>query len=139
MQQLVDKGVIDRSIETSMYVTYLAGAFRSVRFGVAEAHGKGVAMQINYLLDHGAFSVGPDGRFSVDPAKAKDAVAGLTHEFMTIQAKGDYAAAKQMLDKLGVVRPEVQTVIDRLTQVPVDIAPRFTTAEQLEGETAARP
>jgi hypothetical protein len=139
MQQLVDKGVIDKSIESSMYVTYLAGAFRSVRFGVAEAHGKGVAMQINYLLDHGAFAVGKDGRFSVDPAKAKVAVQGLTHEFMTIQAKGDYAAAKKMLDTLGVVRPEVQAVIDRLTSVPVDISPRFLSASGLESGSAARP
>jgi len=50
---------------------------------------------------------------------------------MTMQAMGDYAAAKQLLDRLATVRPPTQAVLDRLKDVPVDIAPRFTTAEDL--------
>jgi hypothetical protein len=53
---------------------------------------------------------------------------------MTLQAHGDYAGVKQLLDKMVVIRPEVQKVIDKLTGVPVDIAPKFTTAEQLSKE-----
>ena len=62
------------------------------------------------------------------PAKVRGAVEALTREIMTLQAAGDYAAAKQMIETLGVVRPEVQRVLDRLAAVPVDIAPRFTSA-----------
>ena len=89
-------------------------------------------MQLNSFLDAGAFKVQPDGTFSVDNAKIADAVTALTREIMTLQAEGSYAKAKAMLEKLGVVRPEVQKVLDRLTGVPVDIEPRFTTAATLQ-------
>jgi hypothetical protein len=112
-----------------MYTTFLASAFRSIRFGINEAHGRGIAVQLNYLLDAGAVTVMPGGTFAVDTAKIGDAVTSLTREIMTLQAEGDYAKAKNLLDRLGVVRPEVQKVLDRLTNVPVDIEPRFTSAE----------
>ncbi len=131
LQYLIDKGVIDKSMEQTMYDTYLAGAFRTLRFGIAEAHGKGMAMQLNWLLDKGGVKVNRNDTFSVVPGKIKEAVAGLTREIMTIQAKGDYKAAKAMLDKLGVIRPDAQKVIDQLKDVPVDIAPKFVTADEL--------
>ena len=59
----------------------------------------------------------------------------VSRELMTMQAVGDYAAAKQMMEKLAVVRPQTQTVLDRLKGVPVDIEPRFVTAEQLLSST----
>jgi hypothetical protein len=118
-------------MEQTMYTTFLASAFRSIRFGVSEAHGKGIAIQLNYLLDQGGFVVKPDGTFAVDPAKIKDAVVGLTREIMTMQAEGNYDAAKALGDRLGNVRPPVQAALDKLAGVPVDIEPRFTTAEQL--------
>jgi len=131
IQHLIDKGVVPRSMQDPLYVTFLASCFRSIRFGIAEAHGKGIAVQLNYLLDRGAFIVRPDGTFAVDPAKVKDGVIGLTREIMTIQALGDYAKAKALGERLGVVRPEVQRALDKLSNVPVDIEPKFTTAERL--------
>jgi hypothetical protein len=114
-----------------MYATFLASAFRSIRFGVTEAHGRGIAIQLNYLIDAGAFKGRPDGTFTVDNSKIADAVTALTREIMTLQAEGSYAKARDLLDRLGVVRPEVQKVLDRLVGVPVDIEPRFTTAAAL--------
>jgi hypothetical protein len=114
-----------------MYTTFLASAFRSIRFGVNEAHGRGIAIQLNYLLDAGAFKVRPDGTFTVDNAKIADAVTALTKEIMTLQAEGNYAKAKDMIERLGIVRPEVKTVLDRLSGIPVDIEPKFTTAATL--------
>jgi hypothetical protein len=114
-----------------MYTTFLASAFRSLRFGVNEAHGRGQAIQLNYLLDKGAFKVNADGTFSVDASKIRDAVAGLTREIMTLQAEGSYQKAKQMIDTLGTIRPQAKAVLDRLTAVPVDIEPRFVTAIDL--------
>ncbi|MGE5244989.1 MAG: dipeptidyl-peptidase 3 family protein [Betaproteobacteria bacterium] len=130
LQYLIDKGAEPKSLERPLYTTYLASAFRAIRFGISEAHGRGIAIQLNYLLDHGGFVAQPDGRFAVDFAKIETAVAGLTHDIMTIQAEGDYAKAKA-LEATGVVRPEVQRALDKLTDVPVDIEPIFTTAEQL--------
>jgi hypothetical protein len=134
LQYLVDKGVLDKRMEQTMYVTFLASSFRSIRFGLNEAHGKGNAMQLNWLLDKGGFRVEADGTFSVDTAKAKQAVRDLTSELMTIEAHGDKARALELLGRLAVVRPEVQRVLDRLGKVPVDIEPRFVTADALVAE-----
>jgi hypothetical protein len=134
LQQLMDKGVLNKADERAMYTTFLASAFRTLRFGMTEAHAKGMALQVNYLLDVGAFRVTPDGTFSVNLRKAKKGTASLTRELMTRQATGDYEGTKRLLERLVVIRPEVQTVIDRLDKVPVDIRPRFVTAENLERE-----
>src|SRR6185295_18386655 len=111
IQHMIDKGAMPKALEQSLYTTYLASAFRSIRFGVNEAHGKGIAIQLNYLLDQRGFTVKPDGTFAVNPDRVKEAVAGLTREIMTIQAEGDYAKAKALGERLGVVRPPVQQAL----------------------------
>jgi hypothetical protein len=141
LQYLVDKGVLDKRLEKTMYTSFLASAFRSIRFGLNEAHGKGVALQLNTLLDAGAVKVAKNGTFSVEASKIKDAVKALTAELMTLQAAGDKARAAEILKTRAVVRPEVQRVLDRLAAVPVDIEPRFVTADKLmvsEGLAASR-
>jgi len=131
--------VLGRELERTMYTTFLASVFRSIRFGLTEAHGKGIALQVSTLLDAGAFKANPDGTFVVVPAKVKDAVAALTRELMTLEARGDYAAARDLIAKRAVVRPDVQRVLDRLAGVPVDIEPLFVTADALSGRAAPRP
>jgi Peptidase family M49 len=131
VQHMIDKGVLPKSFERSLYTTFLASAFRSIRFGVNEAHGRGIAIQLNYLLDQRGFVVNPDGTFGVNGDRVKEGVAGLTREIMTIQAEGDYAKAKALGERLGVVRPPVQQALEKLKSIPVDIEPRFTTADQL--------
>jgi hypothetical protein len=131
LQKLVDDGKLDRGLERTLYPTFLASAFRSLRFGLGQAHGKGMALQLNWLLDAGAVTVRPDGTFAIDARRTRAAVEALTRELMTIQGRGDAAAARALLDRLGVIRPQVQRVLDRLGAVPVDIAPRFVTAEAL--------
>jgi hypothetical protein len=138
IQHMIDKGVMPKSLERTLYTTYLASAFRSIRFGVNEAHGRGIAIQLNYLLDHGGVTARPDGTFAVNRAGIKDAVAGLTREIMTIQADGSYTRSKELGERLGVVRPPVQNALDRLTSVPVDIEPRFTTADRLVADAGGR-
>ena len=131
LQYLMDKGVIDKKQERSMYVTFLASTFRTLRFGLNDSHAKGMALQVNYLMDHGAVRISKNGQFALDLPRTKKAVAGLTHDIMTLQAHGNYDGVKNLLDRMVVIRPEVQHVIDRLTDVPIDIAPRFVTAEEL--------
>jgi hypothetical protein len=124
LQYLFDHGLSHPpAAEHQLYTTFLASAFRSLRFGLTEAHGKGMALQFNYLTDKGGFVAHPDGTFSVDFSKIKGAVRDLTHDLLTLEAQGDYAAAKKMLDTYGVIRPPMQHAIDRLKDIPVDIDP----------------
>jgi len=130
LQYLIDKGKVDRAMERDLYTTYLASSFRSVRFGVNEAHGKGQALQFNYLTDEGAIKVDEAaGTFSIDTSKIKEAVRKLTSEILTIEAEGSYEKAKAMLDRYGVIRPAMQKGLDKLGDVPVDIEPNYVLAK----------
>lgn len=131
LERLASEGIVDAAIARDMYVTFLASMFRSIRFGVNEAHGRGIAMQLNWMLDEGAIAVNADGTFAIVEAKIKDAVTRLTGEFLTMEAEGDYEKAAEFVRRLGIVRPEVQRVLDKLTDVPVDIEPQYVTATEL--------
>ena len=119
--------------ERQLYTTFLASAFRSLRFGPGDAHGKGMAMQFNYISDRGGFVQRPDGTFAVDLSKIKDAVRDLTHDLLTVEATGDYEGAQKML-ALAVIRPNVAQQLAKLANVPVDIEPIFATADDLAPE-----
>jgi hypothetical protein len=122
LQYLFDQKLMPAA-ERPLYTTFLASSFRTLRFGVHEAHGKGMALQFNYLTDKGAFVARADGTFAVDFTKIKAAVRDLVHDLLTIEATGDYARAKKMLDELGVLRPPMEKALARLTDIPVDIEP----------------
>jgi hypothetical protein len=130
LQYMFDHGLLPKG-EAPLYTTFLASAFRSVRFGVKEAHGRGMALQFNYLSDKGAFVTNPDGSFAVNAAKIKSAVRDLAHDLLTIEATGDYRKAKEMLDRFGNIRQPMQNALDRLRDVPTDIEPVFVTAAQI--------
>jgi hypothetical protein len=133
LQYFFDRGILQggEGNERKLYNTFLASAFRTLRFGIEEAHGRGMALQFNYLAGHGAFVRRSDGAFEVNFNKIKQAVRGLTHELLTIEAHGDYGAAKTMLSQLGVMRPELTEALARLKEIPVDIEPVFVTADEL--------
>jgi hypothetical protein len=122
LQYLFDHKMLPAA-ERPLYTTFLASSFRTLRFGVHEAHGKGMAMQVNYLMDKGAFVAKPDGTFAVDFTKVKGAVRDLVHELLDVEATGDYARAKKMLDELGVIRPPMARALDKLKDLPTDIEP----------------
>ncbi len=130
LQYLIDKGVIDKQMQRTLYTTYLASMFRSVRFGLTESHARGVAMQFNYFTDEGAVRFDERTRkFSIDNAKIKDVVRKLTHELLTLEAEGSYDKAKAILDKYSLIRPAMKGALDRLSNVPVDIEPIFPLAK----------
>jgi hypothetical protein len=132
-----DKGSIQAPLahgpdaERQLYTTYLASSFRTLRFGLQDAHAKGMAIQFNYFLDKGAFIANPDGTYSVDINKMKEAVASLDHDFLTLEATGDYAGTKKLMTSLMLIRPETQKALDRLKSLPTDIEPLFVTADAL--------
>jgi hypothetical protein len=130
LQYLIDKGVIDKQMQRTLYTTYLASMFRSVRFGLTESHARGVAMQFNYFTDEGAIKFDErTNKFSVDNTKIRDAVRKLTHDLLTLEAEGSYDKAKAILDKYSLIRPPMKGALDRLINVPVDIEPIFPLAK----------
>ncbi len=135
LQQVLD--VKDKAAaERKLYNTYLASSFRTLRFGIHEAHGKGMAIQMNWFLDKGGFVAKPDGTFAVDLSKIKEAVSSLDHEFLTLEATGDYAGAKKLITEKATLPASVKKAIDGLTSVPTDIAPIFVTADALSAGKA---
>ncbi|NHZ32339.1 dipeptidyl-peptidase 3 family protein [Massilia rubra] len=136
---MMDKGQLKDTLgqgalaERKLYNTFLASAFRTLHFGLTDSHARGMAIQLNYLLDQGGFVSHGDGTFSVDFKKIKQAVIDLNREFLTIEATGDYARAKEMMSKYVVIRPDVQKALDKMKAVPNDIRPAFTTAATLLG------
>jgi hypothetical protein len=133
VQHLFDRGLLagGEKRERQLYNTYLASTFRSLRFGLHEAHGKGTAVQFNYLVDRGAFVAHEGGTYEVNFAKIKSAVKELDHDLLTLEATGDAAGARKMLDELGVLRPALASALDRLKDIPTDIEPLFVTADRI--------
>jgi len=125
----------DDAAKRQLYTTYMASMFRVLRFGLNDAHGKGMAIQFNYLMGKGAFSQ-TDGTFALDLEKFKQGVRDLDHDLLTLEAQGDYAGAKKLQDEMGVVRPALQKSLDRLQDIPTDIEPIFVTADELAPEKA---
>ena len=129
----------DEAAQRQLYTTYMASMFRSLRFGLSDAHGKGMAIQFNYLMDKGAFAQQPDGTFAVDFAKFKAGVRDLDHDLLTLEAQGDYANAKKLLDEMGILRPVLKKAFDRLDGIPTDIEEIFVTADELAPEKPVPP
>jgi hypothetical protein len=129
----------DDAAQRQLYTTYMASMFRSLRFGLSDAHGKGMAIQFNYLMDRGAFAQQADGTFALNLEKFRQGVRDLDHDLLTLEAQGDYAGAKKLLAEMGVIRPVLQKAFDRLTDIPTDIDPIFVTADELAPEKSLPP
>jgi len=122
---LVESGVMSPEILDSLPWTYTAGMFRTTRFGVAEAHGLGMVLQANFLLEKGAVELTEDGRFRPVPELFQESFRDLAHELLMIQALGDYDAALSMVERYGTVHPAMAAAIEGLTDLPVDVDPSY--------------
>jgi len=114
------------------YVTFMAGIFRSIRFGASSAHGKANMVRFNFFAEHGAFVRDPDtGTYRVDAQRMTEAITDLSSLLLTLQGDGDYAGAKQLTETSGVIGVELQGDLDRLTSqgIPVDITFKQGAAE----------
>jgi hypothetical protein len=106
------------------YVTFMAGIFRSIRFGAASAHGRANMVRFNFFLDEGAFIRDPEsGRYAVDFERMEGAIENLSRLLLTLQGDGDYEGAKELTETKGIITPQLQADLDRLTDaaIPVDI------------------
>lgn len=131
---LVDEKFFPESLAKEAAVTYLAGFFRSVRFGVDEAHGKAVMVIFNYLREKGAYVRDPaTGLWSVDFTKIRSAVESLAHEILMLQARGDYEGTRAFFARYGEMPEEIRSQIAGFSSIPVDIEPRFAIEAEFGG------
>ena len=121
--RLHEQGELSGSLE-DYYVTFLAGIFRSVRFGSSDAHGEANMIRFNYFLERGAFSRDADGRYHVDMTKMRAAVDALSSDLLQLQGNGDYDGVRSLVDSKGVIGPQLGADLERLQKrdIPVDVA-----------------
>ena len=121
--KLAEMGVYTTTTMEDNYTTFMAGIFRSVRFGAASAHGKANMLTFNFFQDYGAFTRTEDGLYAIDFEEMKKAVEMLAGEILMKQGNGDYDEVKQWLDVMSVIRPELQSDLDRVNAagIPTDI------------------
>jgi len=130
---MIEKGVYPKEIEKQVWVTFLAGAFRSMRFGIGEAHGGGNAIIYNYLLEKGGYVYNEKNqKVSVNFEKIYPALKELANLILTIQAEGNYQGAKDVIAKYAVNSPSIETLRKKLENLPVDIKPVFEIEEKLK-------
>ena len=121
--ELLERGEIAEPSVEQHYVTFLAGIFRSVRFGAASAHGRANMVRFNYFLEQGAFSRNAAGKYRVDFGAMREAVRGLSELILTLQGDGDYEGVATLMEERGFVPAELQADLDRLDSagIPRDI------------------
>jgi hypothetical protein len=123
LTKLNERGEVQGTLE-DYYVTFLAGIIRSVRWGATEAHARANMVTFNYFAEAGAFSRdAATGRYKVDVPATRKAIDNLSTLILTLQGNGDYIGLKALSASKGVVAPQLQTDLDRLTarNIPVDI------------------
>ncbi len=121
---LMNKGVLPKSRARDYYASHVAGIFRTVRFGVSEAHSKAEMMEFNYFVGRGAITRDArTGRYAIDFAKMPGAVASLAKELLEIEATGNRNRAESWFNKYGTMPADLKAALDKTTSVPVDIDP----------------
>jgi hypothetical protein len=123
---LVDHGAIPKEKQNQTYASYVAGIFRTVRFGVAEAHGAGEIMQFNYLIEQGAIRRDTTkGLYVIEFDKMPAAIASLAKELLEQEATGDRARTDAWFKKYGTMPYELSDLLANAKDIPVDIDPEF--------------
>ena len=122
--ELFEAGELGDVALEDYYVTFMAGVFRSIRFGASSAHGKANMVRFNYFMERGAFVRDAEsGKYRVDFERMGEAMAGLSHDLLVLQGDGDYEGAIALTNSQGVISSQLQADLDRLTaaSIPVDI------------------
>ena len=118
---MFDLGKIDNDYLKKTVVTYIAGLFRSMRFGTESAHGIANCIQFRYLYENGAITKNQDGTYGFDENKFFDVVSNLTKTVLEIQSEGDYKRGTDFVNKYGNITPELQAEFDKIKSIPADL------------------
>jgi len=128
---MADQKLIPATDLNRIYASFLAGAFRSLRFGTAEAHGRAQMMEFNYLLEHKALTQEADGRYAIDYAVMPAAIAGLAEKLLTFEAQGDRAGVEAWFAKYDVMPPSLTKALESAKDIPIDVTPQFELEHQV--------
>jgi hypothetical protein len=132
LKWLVDHGALPKERLEEYYASYVAGIFRTVRFGTAEAHGRAEMMEFNYLLERGAIGREASGRYAIDFARMPEAIADLAKELLQIEATGDRERAEKWFAKYDKMPAGLKSALKAASSVPVDVDPIFSFAERVQ-------
>jgi len=122
---LIDKKLLPASELNIVYGSYVAGIFRTLRFGTGEAHGRAEMMEFNYLLEHNALTQGADGRYTIDYGAMPAAIASLDEKLLLFEAAGDRAGVEAWFAKYDVMPASLTRALDATKGIPVDVTPEF--------------
>jgi hypothetical protein len=123
---LMHRGELPVAERDQLLASYMADVFRHLRFGTADAHGRGAAMQYGFLKERGGLAWDPAARrFRLDYDRLEAGLRELVGALVRIEGEGDYAGARAFLDRYGRLDPEAQAVIATMTHIPVDIQPVY--------------
>ena len=129
---MIKKGELPADMKEKSLFTYISGLFRSIRFGVAEAHGKGAALQLNrYLGERSVTYSSQEGKYSVNFQSLEESVRELVRDICTWQHNGDKKVVDDILERLGTLDELTATNLDKLKTIPVDIKPCYPLAGEL--------
>ncbi len=131
LKWLVDHGAIPKEKLEEFYASYVGGLFRTVRFGIGEAHGQAEMMEFNYLVERGALKREASGKYVISYDAMPDAVAALAKELLDIEAKGDRQRAEDWFKKYDVMPEELKASLKTASSVPVDVDPIFSFKERV--------
>jgi len=131
LKWLVDHGALPREKLEECYASYVAGIFRTVRFGAGEAHGQAEMMEFNYLSERGAIKRRSSGQYAIDYGIMPAVLADLAKELLDIEATGDRTRAENWFRKYDVVPAELQVALRAASKVPVDVDPVFSFSEKV--------
>jgi hypothetical protein len=126
---LVDRKLLPAGELNGIYASYVAGIFRTLRFGTGEAHGRAEMMEFNYLLGHKALTQSTDGRYTIDFAAMPAAIEALATKLLMFEAQGDRAGVEAWYAKYDVMPTSLTKVLDATKDIPVDIVPEFELAK----------
>jgi len=127
---LVDQKLLPASELNGIYASYVAGIFRTLRFGTAEAHGRAELMEFNVLLEQKAISQGANGRFAIDYAAMPAAIAALDKQLLLFEAKGDRAGVEAWFARYDVMPPSLTRALESTRDIPIDITPVFALSSE---------
>lgn len=126
LKWLVDHGVLPKEKLQEFYASYVAGNFRTLRFGAAEAHGQAEMMEFNYYVENGAIRRLESGKYVVNYEKMPGQIEALGKILLEFEGKGDRAGAEAWFKKYDVIPAELQQSLKKATSVPVDVDPIFS-------------
>lgn len=124
---LIDKGVVDAGKEKNFYVSYLGSLFRSVRFGLHQAHAKAASIELNYLQEKGALVYNSDSsRWTVNFDKFREGIKLLAADLLILEGDGLNENVQKFFDKWGVLSPPLQASLEKVNDLPIDVLPQYS-------------